>query len=57
MFSNIYPTQTSTMLARGKDGQISVRGVIDRVPIGRFAEKHDPLFFNDQYDHTDHNSE
>lgn len=57
MFSNIYPTQTSTMLARGKDGQVSVRGIIDRVPIGRFAEKHDPLFFNDQYNHTDHNSE
>lgn len=56
MFSNIYPTKTGTMFARGKNGLFE-RDIIDRVPIGRFAEKHDPLFFNDQYDHADHNSE
>lgn len=56
IFSNIYPTQGGTMLVRGKT-RYDVRNVIDRVPIGRFAEKYNPRFFNTQYDHTDHNSE
>lgn len=56
MFNNIYPTRTGSLYARSKSGYYMTE-TIGRVPIGRFAEKYNPRFFNTQYDHTDHNSE
>ena len=57
MFSNLYPTATGSMHALGKNGGYYTSGIVDRIPIGRFAEKNNPRLFNSNYDHTDHNSE
>ena len=57
MFSNLYPTATGSMHALGKNGGYYTSGIVDRIPIGRFAEKNNPRLFNSNYDHTDHKSE